>query len=109
MKRSTTGLIALGTAALRCGPAGAPAARISAAVVLAAVLVMVGPASRAAGQEAPAMSLQQAVAAALEQNPRVSVAANAVRSSEVALRQVQSDQWTTLAALRRALGLPVVP
>jgi outer membrane protein len=30
-------------------------------------------------------------------------------SAEVALRQAQSDQWTTLVALRRALGLPVVP
>jgi len=30
-------------------------------------------------------------------------------SAEVALRQAQSDQWTTLVALRRALSLPVIP
>jgi outer membrane protein TolC len=30
-------------------------------------------------------------------------------TAEVSLRQAQSDQWTTLVALRRALGLPVVP
>jgi outer membrane protein TolC len=30
-------------------------------------------------------------------------------TAEVSLRQSQSDQWTTLVALRRALGLPVVP
>jgi outer membrane protein TolC len=30
-------------------------------------------------------------------------------SAEVSLRQAQSDQWTTLVALRRALGLSVVP
>ena len=30
-------------------------------------------------------------------------------SAEVTFRQAQSDQWTTLVGLRRALGLPVVP
>ena len=30
-------------------------------------------------------------------------------TAEVSLRQAQSDQWTTLVTLRRALGLPVIP
>jgi outer membrane protein len=53
------------------------------AIVLASTLA--GAAIPAGAQEAPVMSLPQAVAAALEQNPQIAVASNAVRSADARL------------------------
>lgn len=155
------------------------------AIGLLTAMVITVPATSGVAQESAATTIQQAVATALEQNPQVKVAANAVRSAEarltaaraalsptvsasvgastsgsgtgtsiaraaaaeraaaaareafraaegrytagvgtvvevetartelvtaeVSLRPAQSDQWTTLVTLRRALGLPVIP
>lgn len=60
-------------------------ARSAAALLVGAALAVAGAAGTARAQEVPALTLPQAVAAALEQNPRIAVAAGAVRSADARL------------------------
>ena len=67
-------------------------------MLLLVTLVVAAPALPARAQEAPAMTIQQAVAAALEQNPQVKVAAAAVRSADARLTASRAVLAPTVSA-----------
>jgi outer membrane protein len=67
-------------------------------MVLLLILIVAVPALPGQGQEAPAMTIQQAVAVALEQNPQVKVAATAVRSADARLTAARAALSPTVSA-----------
>lgn len=68
------------------------------AVLLLTAMVIAIPASPGLAQEAPATTIQQAVAAALAQNPEVKIAANAVRAAEARLTAARAALSPTASA-----------